>query len=183
MAQLKDILELEKKRIADGPMATIYLFPEGSFYRAYEWSAWLCCRYVSQFKTTRRDRNTELTDDGTVVFVGFPITSLAKYMPEEAEVITNDDKSVVVNLLFDVFSEADSPESITEGFRNWKSAVPLIQSKKSSLKEDLKNGIEMPPHRLSEVMLKVLAFPVEQKTPMECMNFITEIKQDIAKLL
>ena len=44
MAQLKEILEIEKKREEGGQYSTIYLFPEGTFYRAYEWSAWLCCR-------------------------------------------------------------------------------------------------------------------------------------------
>lgn len=138
---------------------------------------------MNQFKATRREQKTELTEDGTTVFIGFPVTSLAKYIPKEAEMLTNDDKSVVIKLSPGIFSEAKDSTSLTEYFHNWKKSVPLAQPKKNSLKDDLKNGMELPPHRLSEVMLKVLAFPVEQKTPMECMNFITEIKQDIAKLL
>ena len=52
--QLKDILAKEQSRESDVDYRTLYLVPEGSFYRAYEWSAWLCYRYVSQFKVTHR---------------------------------------------------------------------------------------------------------------------------------
>ena len=50
MAQIKERLEIENHRTND--WTTIYLFAEGLFYRAYEWSAWLCCRYVNEFKVT-----------------------------------------------------------------------------------------------------------------------------------
>ena len=169
--------------MAEGPYNTIFLFPEGTFYRAYEWSAWLCCRYMSQFKATRREQKNELTEDATMVFIGFPITSLAKYMPDEAQVATNDDKSVVITLSPNIFPETDANESAVEDFRNWKNSVPMAQPKKGTLRDDLKGGVNLQPHRLSEVMLRVLAFPVEQKTPMECMAFITEIKQQLAALL
>ena len=52
--QLKDIFKKEQSRESDVDYRTLYLVPEGSFYRAYEWSAWLCHRYVSQFKVTHR---------------------------------------------------------------------------------------------------------------------------------
>lgn len=162
---------------------TIYLFPEGTFYRAYEWSAWLCCRYMNQFKATRREQKSELTDDATVVFIGFPITSLAKYLPEEAQAVTNEDKSVVITLPQSTYPEAEDIGSLEEDFRHWKSSVPMAQPPKKTVRDDLKSSVEMQPHRLSEVMLRVLAFPVEQKTPMECMGFITEIKQQLASLL
>ena len=182
MAQLKDILEIERKRVSEGIYSTIYLFPEGTFYRAYEWSAWLCCRYMYQFKATRREQKTELTDDASTVFIGFPVISLAKYLPEGAQTVTNDDKSVVITLSSNIFHETENAESLLEDFRHWKSAVPMAQSRKATLRDDMKGNEDMQPHRLSEVMLRVLAFPVEQKTPMECMAFIAEIKQQLTKL-
>ena len=41
MAQLKEILEKEKERASLEQCAAVHLFREGTFYRAYEWSAWL----------------------------------------------------------------------------------------------------------------------------------------------
>ena len=40
MSQLKEILEKEKDRSSLEQCTAINLFREGTFYRAYEWSAW-----------------------------------------------------------------------------------------------------------------------------------------------
>ena len=45
MSQLKEILSIEQERSSLEQCAVIHLFREGTFYRAYEWSAWLCLRY------------------------------------------------------------------------------------------------------------------------------------------
>ena len=41
MAGIKEILEFESERNDRERQRVIHLFQEGSFYRAYEWSAWL----------------------------------------------------------------------------------------------------------------------------------------------
>ncbi|MBQ8461659.1 MAG: hypothetical protein IJ543_04490 [Bacteroidales bacterium] len=51
----------------------IRLYAEGTFYRAYEWSAWLCVRYIQDFKATKRKFKNE---EEPVVFVGFPVTRI-----------------------------------------------------------------------------------------------------------
>lgn len=47
------IIAKEVERTSDDRMV-VHLYQEGSFYRAYEWSAWLCHRYINQFKVTHR---------------------------------------------------------------------------------------------------------------------------------
>ena len=44
MAKLSEILSIEKERADDPALRVIHLYQEGSFLRAYDWSAWLCCR-------------------------------------------------------------------------------------------------------------------------------------------
>lgn len=78
MAKIKDVLEIESHRASLEQCRFVNLFQEGTFYRAYEWSAWLCVRYIQQFKTTKRLFKNE---DTSLVFVGFPITSLQKFIP------------------------------------------------------------------------------------------------------
>ena len=82
MAQLTEILQQEKQRTADETLRQIHLYPEGGFYRAYEWSAWLCLRYVRQLKPTKRMVKSV---NAPMVFVGFPQTSLSKFTVEGAE--------------------------------------------------------------------------------------------------
>lgn len=54
MAGIKDILEIEQSRETAEDWRRIHLFQEGSFYRAYEVSAWLCHKHISQFRVTHR---------------------------------------------------------------------------------------------------------------------------------
>jgi len=41
LAKLVDILQVEKDRQEEATWAVVHLFKTGSFYSAYEWSAWL----------------------------------------------------------------------------------------------------------------------------------------------
>ncbi len=54
MASIKDIVQQEGSLRSPSHYSEIHLFQEGSFMRAYEWSAWLLCRYMHEFKVTRR---------------------------------------------------------------------------------------------------------------------------------
>ena len=67
MSQLKEILSIEQERSSLEQCAVIHLFREGTFYRAYEWSAWLCQRYFTELKVTHR----LLKGGEDIVFVGF----------------------------------------------------------------------------------------------------------------
>lgn len=76
MAAIKEILEFEASREGEEIQRSVHLFQEGSFYRAYEWSAWLMCRYIHEFKVThRRMKGVEQT----VTLIGFPVTSLLSH--------------------------------------------------------------------------------------------------------
>ncbi|MBQ6729612.1 MAG: hypothetical protein IJQ83_05725 [Bacteroidales bacterium] len=180
MAKTVDILEIERKRSDTADFATIHLFVEGTFYRAYEWSAWLCCRYINEFKPTKRELKSEVGE--TIVYVGFPITSLSRHVPENAKPLFREDKNVDIVLDMAVLSGEDAGK-LKLDFVNWKNSVPMTVPKKSSVVEDLASGAGGQPHRMSEILFKVLSFPVEQKSPMECMQFITGLKQEITTLL
>lgn len=78
MSVTKEIIEQEFALVASGERNVIHLHREGSFLRAYEWSAWLCCRYLHEFKVNNRMFKGI---ENPVAYIGFPETSLAKWMP------------------------------------------------------------------------------------------------------
>lgn len=112
-----------------------------------------------------------------MVFIGFPMTSLSKYLPEGAQVSMNDDKSVTIALSSESVTGFDDAESFSKAFTDWKNSIPLAVPKKESLKDELKNPLGMQPHRMSDIMLRIIAFPIEHHSPMECMVFLSDIKQ------
>lgn len=180
MAKLNEILEIESRRHSVDECRVINLFQEGTFYRAYEWSAWLCVRYIQQFKSTKRYfKNLE----DCLVFVGFPVTSLQKYTPEKFETKINDDKSVLLLLPDDIFTEDTDVQLLGEAYSNWKQSVPFTESSKKELEQD-KGGVNHnKPERLTDILHEVLAYPIEQKSPMDCMIFLAEVKKKIAQIL
>ena len=178
MAQLKEILETERNR--NGDILGIYLFAEGMFYRAYEWSAWLCVRYVNEFKVTRRDlKNNE---GESVVFIGFPIASLNKFLPEDATV-EQAEGHLRVHLPMESKPELADEAAMQEAFGNWKSSIPVAVTKKGGLRDEMRGPGGEAPRHMSEIMLSIVGFPIEQKTPIECMTFLAQLKQQIASLL
>ena len=181
MAKIKDILEVEKRRVTEEQCRTVYLFQEGTFYRAYEWSAWLCVRYIQQFKPTKRMFKNE---DASLVFVGFPVTSLEKYTLEGAERTVGEDKSVSLVLPAALFAPAADPQGLATEYGNWKQSVPLTENSKKEL-EVAERGVAATgrPVRLTEVLQKILAYPIEQRSPMESMSFLAEMKQEIAEII
>lgn len=173
--QLKEVFSKEQSRKEVVDYRTIHLIPEGTFYRAYEWSAWLCHRYVSQFKPTHRLlKNTE----DSVVFVGFPMTSLERHTPEGATVAEQEDKTIALILAENVFGETTT-EQLQTDFANWKKSVPLVKTKEQGAKNQdqkvLKDG------SVEGVVKRILAYPIEQHSPMEAMAFLSEIKQQLSE--
>lgn len=181
MAQLTEILQKEKQRQEIQLTRKIYLYQEGSFYRAYEWSAWLCVRYVNQFKTTKR--RIKQSED-TMVFIGFPVTSLEKFSPADSEVIKSEDKHAEILLPASVFPVDMKIETLAHDFNNWKTSLPMDQKKNENKGEITEERVmTYNPQGLTAIMLKVLAFPIEKKSPIDCMLFLAEIKNQITEIL
>ena len=173
--QLKEVFTKEQSRKEMVDYRTIYLIPEGTFYRAYEWSAWLCHRYVSQFKPTHRLlKNAE----DSVVFVGFPMTSLERHTPEGATMTEQEDKTMAIILPETLLGETTT-EQLQTDYANWKRSVPLVKSKEQGAKNQDKNA--MTDVSVEGVVKRILAYPIEQHSPMEAMAFLSEIKQQLSE--
>ena len=179
MSQLKEILEKEKECNTLEQCAVIHLFREGTFYRAYEWSAWLCVRYFAELKVTHR----LLKSGEDIIFVGFPLTSIDRYTPEGSAVLPSGDKSIEMTLPTEAFAPEVDMESLRKDFENRKQCQPMTEASKKKVEEE-KARTERNAHpRLTDIMLRILAYPIEQHSPMECMVFLADIKQQISEII
>lgn len=179
MAHLKDILDVEQQRTSDTECRQVHIFQEGTFYRAYERSAWLVVTYISPLKPTRRNVKGQ---EESIVFCGFPVTSLPKYTPDGCVAAVQEDKSVLLSLPATLYPSVAAAEAEQEKFANWKQSIPLSESKKDAHKESIIDAARAP-MRLTEIMQQILAFPIEQKSPIEAMVFLSEIKQHLSHIL
>ena len=73
MSVTKELIEQENLQLQTGNYRDVHLHKEGSFLRAYDWSAWLCCHYLHDFKVNKRAFKGI---DEPVAYIGFPETNL-----------------------------------------------------------------------------------------------------------
>jgi len=176
MALLADIMAAEKVRTTFDAQREIRLYGDGSFYRAYEWSAWLCCRYVRQNKVTRRQVKLLGSD---VVYIGFPRTSLPKYVLSGVEVIENADGSVVLRLPESLFPPEAERETLPTDFAAWREHQPMAEPKTEKKPDAPETQNTVQPMLPTGIMQQLLAFPIESRTPIECLLFLAEIKRKL----
>lgn len=182
MASIKDILELEKNRSSANFME-LHLHKEGTFLRAYDWSAWLACRYLHDFKVNKR---TFKGIDEPVVYIGFPETSIEKWMPEGAQQRVDGEKLLVVRL--PDLMIMDNLEIMQKNYEEWKNLIPLAEAsrgkKNNTLGTEDENSVK---HNhavsLTSVMQRVLSWPIESKSPLESVAFLADVKQQLATLI
>ena len=75
MSVTKELVEQERQLVQTGHHGDLHLHREGTFLRAYEWSAWLACHLLHDFKVSKRAFKGI---DQPVAYIGFPETSLTK---------------------------------------------------------------------------------------------------------
>lgn len=183
MATVKEIIEIESQRNLDTEYNEIHLFVEGSFFRAYEWSAWLCCKYLNEFKVLHRQFKGI---DETVIYVGFPKSSLSKWRKDDIEEVQVAEKHL--KLVLPEFWFQDAAEDVRSAFSDWKASCPL-----TTRHEQVKTDAETEPHVMSVpkqngigiigVMQQILSYPIEEKSQMECVSFLVSVRRQLLSLL
>lgn len=146
---------MTKKEIFDSEkenLKNIYLYKEGIFWKAYERSAFNFCKHVTAFKPTKKFIKTVGYD---VVSIGFPTANLDKHK-DKFQIVEQTETQMTL-----------AAETITHNeFELWK---------KSTQYNTHKNRSKMQ----TDILEQIKAFNVESKTPMECMKWVAELKEQL----
>ena len=154
---IQEKLDSEQSR----PDRTILFLGEGNFYKAYQESAWLACSLLHRFKTFRRFVRKAGCE---VVYIGFPKSSLEKFVAGRRYEMKGDTVQVYLN--------DDKPE-LSEDYATWLASIPIISLNNSTEKQD----------SLRALCQTVLDYPLEESTPMACVVFLTELRKQIKEIL
>ena len=124
-------------------------------------------------------RNSE----DSFLFVGFPLKSLDKFVPNQTkfEAVTDTQIDIAIKLPDEICELGY--EHLADTFDKWKQGQPIQEPK--SKPEDHPSGQDrhQTPHTLTGIMNQILAYPLEQRTPMENTIFISTLKQQLAGLI
>lgn len=163
MSQISSILSREIHNLH-----CIYFYREGVFYKAYERSAYLFVKHVRSFQVKKKFIKNVGNE---VVSIGFPTNSIGNYFSQSS--IKEDDNEVKVEL----DTELDPLE-----FASWKKSIELTSetNKKSKSVLSSHQHIESTDNATEcAVVMKIKTFPIEGKTPLDCMLFLSELKKTL----
>lgn len=190
--KITDALNNESNRSERESWNKIYLHKDGKFYHAYEWSAWLIKSFVLPLAYSDDDKNKVdisaflySTKKSEYVILGFPVESISKYVPIYNDItpLEHDDLLITVDLP-DYYADTEY-EAIESDFQQWRVTCEPKESKKvqrQATQQEMANRA-LSRSGLFSIISRVLSYPVEKSTPAENINFISELKQEVAALL
>ena len=188
---LIDKLAKESDRKTQDDWQKVYLYREGTFFHAFNESAWLLTTFVysEDFRKSLGDnRGLQVSHTiskmaGDYLVAGFPIRSLNKYVTG-CEVEEHDDIFVCkVNPIFMPTHEAEVYQTQYETF---KSAIPTKEPKpkKGSSVEVVALGQRTNGKGgMFEIIKQIMAYRLEESNPIEAMNFVARLKAMVGELL
>lgn len=209
MAKIVDILTLERDRKEKEKFATVHMYKTGSFYTAYDWSAWLIAviSYTDKVRMATRDRRPLavtriklVTDETTFCKVGFPFKSIEKFVPERTNFNAEDNSHITFDVPLPQPQDGSEVtfERLQEAVDKWTATIPIKEPKdkgddKPKPKADKKTTTTNPTPAQPEaapatpagdgLIQQILKYPLSERTPMDNYAFIQRLKQQITQIL
>lgn len=179
---IAEIRKIEEER--EGSLGVIHLQKEGSFYHANDWSAWLMTKYpIGEAANKPMTVTAKKLKDGYIhAFVGFPATSLAKYVPNDGSVEFKpvSDTQIDVTLNLD-FGDA-TVEEVRAMVEEWKNSLPLSENKKQH-REDRDVQSQVPRiTRISDIIARIVSLPMEDLSPREAYDILRDLRRDVSAI-
>ena len=139
----------------------VRLITSGEFVRAYNHSAWLfyCC--ISKYKVIRKFSKPRQEN---IYFLGLPVSKLLELI--NGRVCAKTDFGYDITL---------KPEEIPaeEGYEAWTKEIPVEEVSRAEVSALPLSGRELE----SAVCKKIREFPLETKTPVEAVVFLSEMRK------
>lgn len=142
----------------------IILYREGLFWKAYEKSAYAFVKQINPYSASKKF--IRVVGDN-ITSIGFPASVIDKY-GDRLDIVSSDENQLVIT----------SKLILEEDFIEWKTSVALKEAK--PMHSSIPVAIVSPTicdNRVETVENLIQKFPIENKTPVECILFIVQLKQ------
>lgn len=164
---MDDIILVCEREKADA--ARIILYPEGIFYKAYGYSAF---RFVRNVRPYRVKKHFYKKLNGEICSIGFPKSALAQIEASGWQVSEAGNRLEIGGS----FAPVDETD-----FRQWMDAVPLVETKARPQAVPVQPVPVQADAATAEVLRSLQEFAIESATPLQCMMFLSELKQRLSQ--
>ena len=188
MGKISEIISIETQREDLAAMQKIHLWKEGSFFRAYNWSAWLIVNYcyTEEIRNKQVDRKPlSVTKrrfkngDSTYCQIGFPVSSLKKFMPSVSLFNPVDDNHTEATLDLQEAWADQTIDTLKASYKAWEDSLE-IEDKPQKTNDRETDVSSSSPLRIMQIVSQILSYPIERKSPIENTEFISRLKQQLA---
>lgn len=183
---IAEITAIESARNNANQFNIVHFVKEANgFYRAHDWSAWLLKNFpindvISEMAVTAK----RLKDGYIDVFVGFPATSLKKYIPEaESSGFTVvDDNHFTISVELPAEIGEVSFDNLNAMKEEWKSKLPLSENKKQK-REDKEIHDQAPRiMRITDTLTQIISLPIEDMSPREAWETLRNLRKQVSAM-
>lgn len=187
--KVKDIYEFERNRNYISDKYTIRFFREGTWWRAYEWSAYLAHNFPNGIEESKKLLVTkkhykELNAD--LVVVGLQLKSFEKYFPS---IKTDGDSFSLENGYMDIDVKDflnDDIEKLGDyksAFESWKEIfkISVKQDEKCDKIDEDNNSIAK--NDIYNILHEISDYQISNKTLVESITFLNYIQTRVKKIL
>lgn len=209
MATYKEIFEIEKQREDAAQWNIIHLFKDGNSYKAYEWSAWLAREYATTEEWRKQVGVKQLSPvhkevrqtTGSIIFVGFPMTSIDKFIPKNMQVsftpVDDNRIDIAIELPAEQMGEMKY-DQLLERVQDWKKQFPMRKANGDKdgaggsagkaggdAADDLLSlltGQPVRPMRMSDILAQIVALPLDDITPNDALKVLRILKRQCSAL-
>ena len=141
-----------------------YLIKEGIFRRCYEYSAWHFIKNIREYRVFRKYVKAVKQD---IVHLDFPESALEKILNEAKRKGYNVEKQNNDIIVLSGFPPIGGQGETDGNFEQWKSEIPVVAVNKKT-----DNQIEL-------IIEKIKNYPVANRTPVEALEFLSNIQKEI----
>lgn len=177
---IAEIISIESARQDAEQFNVVHFIKEGNgFYRAHDWSAWLLKTCPLNDLVANMGVTAKRQKDGYIdAFVGFPATSLKKYLPDAEQlgfaVIDDNHFTVTVELPAEIGEV--SFDNLNRKKEEWKQSLPLQDKKKNREEREVQEAV---PRfmRMSDIVGRLVSLPMEDISPKEAYDILRDLRR------
>lgn len=179
-----EIIEKEKRKSVDD-LYTIHFYLDGDWWRAYEWSSYLYNIFPDNLGKNNKLNVTHVKSEDNengMVFIGLKQSSFVKYFPNTEPSIVGE-KHIAIDVAKHIKNENISLETYASILNEWKASIPIKQDKTTSNERKINDSKDLKRVDYLTIIQEVLAYPLDNRTLIENVQFISYLKREFSKCI
>jgi hypothetical protein len=183
---IAEIIKLEGERQDPSQWNLIHLVKEGDFYRAHDWSAWLMSAFPigEAIEKPLKVIAKKLKDGYIDAFLGFPASSIGKYIPNNGSVDFRPVSDTQIDVAIEIPAEIGevSFDNLSRMKEDWITSLPLIEGKKQ--KREDREVQEQAPRivRFSDILSRIVSLPIEDMSPKDAWETLRDLRRQVSAM-